>query len=201
MIIEQLERQFTIRQLAAEQTAIADDVDILLLIHPHGLSDSALYAADQFVLRGGATLALTDPLSETSLSGFAAAREPNPTADRLLADFDRLESWPEHVVTMQRNWIGRSVGARIDFQLEDGSGPLTIFTTRPDTLFGATYCVLAPEHPLVERITAPSQSEPPDVAQTLCSGFSLKRSKMARVLELYPFPSISLPYSACSSER
>jgi leucyl-tRNA synthetase len=73
-------------------------------------------------------------------------------ADRLLADFDRLESWPEHVVTMQRNWIGRSEGAEVTFRCEELEIDFPVFTTRPDTLFGATFFVLAPEHPEVERL-------------------------------------------------
>ena len=73
-------------------------------------------------------------------------------ADRLLADFDLLESWPEHVVTMQRNWIGRSEGAQAVFRCEEIDADFPVFTTRPDTLFGATFFVLAPEHPDLERL-------------------------------------------------
>jgi leucyl-tRNA synthetase len=73
-------------------------------------------------------------------------------ADRLLDDFDLLESWPEHVVTMQRNWIGRSEGAEAVFRCEELELDFPVFTTRPDTLFGATFFVLAPEHPEVERL-------------------------------------------------
>jgi len=83
-------------------------------------------------------------------------------ADRLLADLDRLE-WPEPIKLMQRNWIGRSEGARIDFPVEGHDERITVFTTRPDTLFGATYMVLAPEHPLVDAIVPaqwPSQVLP-----------------------------------------
>jgi leucyl-tRNA synthetase len=75
-------------------------------------------------------------------------------ADRLLADFDLLESWPENVVTMQRNWIGRSEGAEVTFRCEEPDLDFPVFTTRPDTLFGATFFVLAPEHPEVERLAA-----------------------------------------------
>ncbi|GAA2944412.1 MULTISPECIES: leucine--tRNA ligase [Streptomyces] len=71
-------------------------------------------------------------------------------ADRLLDDLDGLD-WPEAIKLQQRNWIGRSEGARVDFPV-DGAGGITVFTTRQDTLFGATYMVLAPEHDLVERI-------------------------------------------------
>ena len=80
-------------------------------------------------------------------------------ADRLLADFDLLESWPEHVVTMQRNWIGRSEGAEVIFRQEDLGLDFPVFTTRPDTLFGATFFVLAPEHPEVERLAAGTEHE------------------------------------------
>ena len=75
-------------------------------------------------------------------------------ADRLLADFDLLESWPEHVITMQRNWIGRSEGAEVVFRCEELDLDFPVFTTRPDTLFGATFFVVAPEHPALERLAA-----------------------------------------------
>jgi leucyl-tRNA synthetase len=80
-------------------------------------------------------------------------------ADRLLADFDLLESWPEHVVTMQRNWIGRSEGAEATFRCEQLDLDFPVFTTRPDTLFGATFFVLAPEHPELERLIAGTPAE------------------------------------------
>ncbi len=77
-------------------------------------------------------------------------------ADRLIDDLDVLE-WSDSLKTMQRNWIGRSHGARIDFA--SPAGPITVFTTRPDTLFGATFMVLAPEHPLVPALTAGEEAE------------------------------------------
>ncbi|HOD42333.1 MAG TPA: leucine--tRNA ligase, partial [Candidatus Wallbacteria bacterium] len=79
-------------------------------------------------------------------------------ADRLADDLDKVD-WPESVKSLQRNWIGRSYGARIDFKLADGSRNITVFTTRPDTLFGATYMVVAPEHQLVSKITSPEKME------------------------------------------
>ena len=79
-------------------------------------------------------------------------------AERLLADLDSLD-WPEGIKAMQREWIGRSEGADVDFAVANSSEIFRIFTTRPDTLFGATYCVLAPEHPLTLRITTPEQRE------------------------------------------
>ncbi|MGB0089650.1 MAG: leucine--tRNA ligase [Planifilum fulgidum] len=81
-------------------------------------------------------------------------------ADRLLEGLDRLPRWPERVKTMQRNWIGRSEGAKVTFTLPELSDePVTVFTTRPDTLYGVTYLVLAPEHPLVERLIAGKEKE------------------------------------------
>jgi leucyl-tRNA synthetase len=76
-------------------------------------------------------------------------------AEELLNDLDGLD-WPERVKTMQRNWIGRSEGARLSFRLETGD-ELEVFTTRPDTVFGATFMALAPEHPLVTNITTDAQ--------------------------------------------
>jgi leucyl-tRNA synthetase len=77
-------------------------------------------------------------------------------AERLLNDLDKLTDWPERVKTMQRNWIGRSEGAEVTFTSEQGD-PIVVFTTRPDTLWGATFMVLAPEHPLVAKLTAPDK--------------------------------------------
>ena len=79
-------------------------------------------------------------------------------ADRLLEDLDDLD-WPESLKDMQRNWIGRSEGANVTFEIKDSSETFTVFTTRPDTLFGSTYAVLAPEHELVEKITTDEQRE------------------------------------------
>ncbi len=77
-------------------------------------------------------------------------------ADRLLEDLDDLD-WPEPIKEMQRNWIGRSVGAQVTFQVKDSDKSFEVFTTRPDTLFGCTYTVLAPESDLVQEITTPEQ--------------------------------------------
>ncbi len=78
-------------------------------------------------------------------------------ADRLLYGLDTLD-WPEVSKRLQRNWIGRSEGADLVFEVEGTGEPIRVFTTRPDTVFGATYVVLAPEHPLVERITTEEQA-------------------------------------------
>jgi len=77
-------------------------------------------------------------------------------ADRLLDDLEELD-WPESIKEMQRNWIGRSVGANVTFKVAGTDKEFTVFTTRPDTLFGATYAVMAPELPLVKEITTPEQ--------------------------------------------
>ena len=78
-------------------------------------------------------------------------------ADDLLAGLDGLTQWPERVTTMQRNWIGKSVGAEVDFGVAGSSEKVKVFTTRVDTIFGCTYVVLAPEHPLVEKLTVPAR--------------------------------------------
>jgi leucyl-tRNA synthetase len=94
-------------------------------------------------------------------------------ADRLLADLDVLD-WPEPIKLQQRNWIGRSEGARITFATTSpGGGPgpgIEVFTTRPDTLFGATYMVLAPEHPLVDELTADTWPDIPSGPATSWTG-------------------------------
>jgi leucyl-tRNA synthetase len=77
----------------------------------------------------------------------------NSYADRLLDDLEELD-WPDSVKAMQRNWIGRSQGAEIRFPVVGGEGSLTVFTTGPETLFGATYCVVAPDHTLLPAIVA-----------------------------------------------
>ena len=80
-------------------------------------------------------------------------------AQRLLDDMEDL-NWTDKVLTMQRNWIGRSTGADVDFQVAETGETVRVFTTRPDTLFGATFFVLAPEHPLAERLVAGTEREP-----------------------------------------
>ncbi|MEM6505811.1 MAG: class I tRNA ligase family protein, partial [Planctomycetota bacterium] len=79
-------------------------------------------------------------------------------ADRLIDDLDRVD-WPENIKLLQRNWIGKSTGAEVDFKVDLSDETIRVFTTRPDTLFGATYMVLAPEHPLVDAITTPQRAE------------------------------------------
>lgn len=79
-------------------------------------------------------------------------------AERLLDDLDELD-WPENIKEMQRNWIGKSIGTQIQFDLADFDESVEVFTTRPDTLFGVSYIVLAPEHPLVKEITTAEQRE------------------------------------------
>jgi leucyl-tRNA synthetase len=100
-------------------------------------------------------------------------------AEELLRDVDRLTGWPERVRTMQRNWIGRSAGAEIHFPLDGREGAVSVFTTRPDTLFGATYMVLAPEHALVDAITTPAQR----AAVTAYAEASARKSERARVAD------------------
>ena len=100
----------------------------------------------------------------SEVGGYEVIRKPmrqwvlkiTEYADRLLDDL-ALVDWPASTLEMQKNWIGRSIGAEVDFTLDGLPGSLRIFTTRPDTLFGATYMVLAPEHPLVGALTSAAQ--------------------------------------------
>lgn len=78
-------------------------------------------------------------------------------AEELLADLDKLTGWPERVKTMQANWIGKSVGAYLEFPVVGRTDKIGVFTTRPDTVYGVTYVVLAPEHPLTPAVTTPDQ--------------------------------------------
>ena len=94
-------------------------------------------------------------------------------ADALLEDLDQLQGWPERVRTMQANWIGRSIGAEIDFQVDGhNDATITVFTTRADTLFGVSYVVLAPEHPLVDALTTADQKESVEAFRDLVSDLS-----------------------------
>jgi leucyl-tRNA synthetase len=102
---------------------------------------------------------------KSEVGGFEVVRKPmrqwvlriTAYADRLLEDL-ALVDWPSSTLEMQRNWIGRSIGAEVEFRLHGLNAGLRIFTTRPDTLFGATYMVLAPEHPLVDSVTTPEHA-------------------------------------------
>jgi len=78
-------------------------------------------------------------------------------ADELLSFCDKLPGWPERVITMQKNWIGKSYGVEVEFPVQGREEKILIFTTRPDTLFGATFMSMAPEHPMVFSLTAPEQ--------------------------------------------
>ncbi|MBS0149413.1 MAG: leucine--tRNA ligase [Nitrospira sp.] len=101
---------------------------------------------------------------KSEVGGFDVIRKPmrqwvlkiTAYADRLLEDL-KLVDWPASTLEMQKNWIGRSIGVEVDFALADRTGAIRVFTTRPDTLFGATYMVLAPEHPLVDVVTSEEQ--------------------------------------------
>ncbi|MGY3715326.1 leucine--tRNA ligase [Sutcliffiella cohnii] len=101
-------------------------------------------------------------------------------ADRLLEDLEELD-WPESLKDMQRNWIGRSEGANVHFSIDGYDEQFTVFTTRPDTLFGATYAVLAPEHPLVEKITTSEQKEAVEAyIKSVQSKSDLERTELSK---------------------
>ncbi len=89
-------------------------------------------------------------------------------AERLLEGLNEID-WPESTKEMQRNWIGKSIGAHVDFKIDGHDEKFTVFTTRCDTLFGATYCVLAPEHRLVDAITTEDQKEEVNAYKAMCA--------------------------------
>jgi leucyl-tRNA synthetase len=113
---------------------------------------------------GLGTVLANEEVDEWVEKGYSVERRPmkqwimriTAYAERLLQDAAELD-WPSSTLEQQRNWIGRSEGAEIDFPLAGRTGSMRVFTTRPDTIFGATYMVLAPEHPLVEQLTSPPQ--------------------------------------------
>jgi leucyl-tRNA synthetase len=138
----------------------------------------------------GTTLANEEVIDgKSEVGGFPCVRRPlrqwvlkiTAYADRLLEGLDELD-WPASTKEMQRNWIGRSEGAEIDFPVVDSTEPaIRVFTTRPDTIFGATYMVLAPEHPLVERITSSAQREAVEQYRALAAGKSeLERTELQK---------------------
>jgi leucyl-tRNA synthetase len=130
---------------------------------------------------------------KSEVGGFPVIRKPmrqwmlriTAYAERLLADLDSIE-WSDSLKEMQRNWIGRSEGATVRFQIADAPAAATesfvdVFTTRPDTLFGATYMVLSPEHRLVSQITAPEQRQAVAEYQAFAAGKSdLERTELAK---------------------
>jgi len=100
-------------------------------------------------------------------------------AEELLADLEKLAGkWPERVITMQRNWIGKSVGARVKFRVDGTDDTIEVFTTRPDTLFGATFICLAPEHELTGKLSAgtPHENQVRDFVQTVARQDTLDRT-------------------------
>ncbi|MDD3810549.1 MAG: leucine--tRNA ligase, partial [Erysipelotrichaceae bacterium] len=120
--------------------------------------------------------------------GFPVIRKPmrqwvlkiTEYAERLLDDLEELD-WPEATKQMQRNWIGKSVGAQVDFKIANTDMVFTVFTTRADTLFGATYCVMAPEHPFVNEIVTPEQAAAVKEYQaTIESKSDLERTDLAK---------------------
>ncbi|MEE0081035.1 MAG: leucine--tRNA ligase [Catenibacterium mitsuokai] len=99
-------------------------------------------------------------------------------AERLLAGLEEVD-WPESTKEIQRNWIGKSIGAHVDFKVDSYDDKFTVFTTRCDTLFGATYCVLAPEHELVEKITTPDKRDEVKAYLDVCATKSeLERTEL-----------------------
>jgi leucyl-tRNA synthetase len=125
---------------------------------------------------------------KSEVGGFPVTRKPmrqwmlriTAYAERLLAGLEKID-WSESLKEMQRNWIGRSEGAEVDFQMAGSNEKIRVFTTRPDTLFGATYMVLSPEHKTVDVITTPEQRKAVADYKTITSSKSdLERTETAR---------------------
>ena len=125
---------------------------------------------------------------KSEVGGFPVERRPmrqwmlriTAFAQRLIDELDGLD-WPESIRLLQRNWIGRSEGAEVKFSLADSDHTVTVFTTRPDTLFGATYMVIAPEHPLVDSITTAEQKAAVEAYQkSVASKSDLERTELAK---------------------
>ncbi|MDB6064420.1 MAG: leucyl-tRNA synthetase [Pedosphaera sp.] len=125
---------------------------------------------------------------KSEVGGFPVVRKPmrqwmlriTAYAERLLADLESID-WSHSLKEMQRNWIGRSEGAEVDFKIADSAERVRVFTTRPDTLFGATYMVLSPEHKLVSQITTEAQRAAIQKYQEFAAGKSdLERTELAK---------------------
>ena len=125
---------------------------------------------------------------KSEVGGFPVIRKPmrqwmlriTAYAEKLLADLDIID-WSDSLKEMQRNWIGRSEGAEVDFQVAGSGEKIRVFTTRPDTLFGATYIVLSPEHKLVAQITTPEQQQAVEDYKKFAAGKSdLERTELAK---------------------
>jgi leucyl-tRNA synthetase len=125
------------------------------------------------------TVLANEEVEEWKSKGHTVERRPlrqwmlriTKYAQRLIDELDTLD-WPEGIKLLQKNWIGRSEGAEVKFQILNFNSQVEVFTTRPDTLFGATYMVLAPEHPLVSEITASEQKEAIEIYQKAISSKS-----------------------------
>ena len=125
---------------------------------------------------------------KSEVGGFSVERRPlrqwmlriTAFAERLIDGLEGLD-WPESIKLLQKNWIGRSEGALVEFKIPNSEFPIPVFTTRPDTLFGATYMVLSPEHPLVPQITAPEQRPAVEEYQKkVASKSDLERTDLAK---------------------
>jgi leucyl-tRNA synthetase len=135
---------------------------------------------------------------KSEVGGFPVVRKPmrqwmlriTAYAEKLLADLDTID-WTDSLKEMQRNWIGRSEGAEVKFQISNSESQINVFTTRPDTLFGATYMVLSPEHKIVEQLVTLATTQPPvngrikaaSVVVFETSGKSLGTMPLAEALE------------------
>ncbi len=134
------------------------------------------------------TVLANEEVAEQEEKGFTVVRRNmrqwmlriTAYAERLIADLNELD-WPHHTIEQQRNWIGKSTGAEVDFAIQNSDEKIRIYTTRPDTIFGATYMVLSPEHPLVDSITSAEHTSEVKLYKTQAATKSeLERTELAK---------------------
>ena len=143
------------RILPLEPVVLSEDVERGLAYRKEALlnwcPECGTVLANEQVVNGCCWRHETTPVEQRAMQQWFL--KITAYADALLDDMNQLEDgWPERVLAMQRNWIGRSEGAEVDFQLEGAADRIRVFTTRIDTIYGATCLILAPEHPLVDRL-------------------------------------------------
>ena len=180
------------RVLADRQVSPTNDAELEAKRRAYRDSKRLAYVSEQPVWwceQLGTVLANEEVVDgKSEVGGFPVVRKPmrqwmlriTAYAEKLLADLDTID-WSDSLKEMQRNWIGRSEGAEVKFQISNSESQITVFTTRPDTLFGATYMVLSPEHKLVDQITTPEQKRAIEAYKASAAGKSdLERTELAK---------------------
>lgn len=173
----------TFSSLEWQQASAKHKADILSGFRLAYLSDAPVNWCPEL-----GTVLANEEVAEQEEKGFTVIRRNmrqwmlriTAYADRLIADLNELD-WPHHTIEQQRNWIGKSTGAEIDFAIQNSNEKIRVYTTRPDTIFGATYMVLSPEHQLVDRITTADHKADIEKYKTQAATKSeLERTELAK---------------------